>query len=114
MIGIDATDAIRASAKTGIGIDDVLQAIVDKIPPPRGDRDAPLKAMLVDSWYDPYLGVVILIRVIDGSIRKGQNIQFMQAGTQHLVDRVGCMRPKIEQLSELAAGEIGFITAQIK
>ena len=92
----------------------MLQAIVDKIPPPKGDRDAPLKAMLVDSWYDPYLGVVILIRVIDGVIKKGQQIQFMAAGTTHLVDRVGCMRPKIEQLPELAAGEIGFITAQIK
>ncbi|MEO7654758.1 MAG: translation elongation factor 4, partial [Sphingomicrobium sp.] len=114
IIGLDASEAVLASAKTGIGITEVLQAIVDKIPPPSGDRDAPLKAMLVDSWYDPYLGVVILIRVIDGVIRRGQQIQFMAAGTTHLVDRVGCMRPKIEQLPELAAGEIGFITAQIK
>ena len=88
----------------GIGIDEVLQAIVDKIPPPKGDRDAPLKAMLVDSWYDPYLGVVILVRVIDGVIRKGQQIKFMAAGTTHLVDRVGCFRPKIEQLQELGRG----------
>ncbi len=114
IIGLDASEAVLASAKSGIGIDEVLQAIVDKIPSPKGDRDAPLKAMLVDSWYDPYLGVVILVRVMDGVIKKGQQIKFMAAGTTHLVDRVGCMRPKIEQLQELAAGEIGFITAQIK
>ncbi|WP_426692880.1 translation elongation factor 4 [Sphingomonas sediminicola] len=114
IIGLDASEAVLASAKSGIGIDEVLQAIIDKIPPPKGDRDAPLKAMLVDSWYDPYLGVVILVRVMDGVLKKGQQIKFMAAGTTHLVDRVGCMRPKIEQLQELAAGEIGFITAQIK
>ena len=106
--------AVLTSAKTGIGIDEVLEAIVARIPPPKGDRDAPLKAMLVDSWYDPYLGVVILIRVVDGTIRKGQQIRFMQAGTAHLVDRVGAFRPKIEQMDALQAGEIGFITAQIK
>ncbi|HET9640429.1 MAG TPA: translation elongation factor 4 [Allosphingosinicella sp.] len=106
--------AVLTSAKTGIGIAEVLEAIVTRIPPPKGDRDAPLKAMLVDSWYDPYLGVVILVRVIDGSIRKGQNVAFMAAGTTHLVDRVGAFRPKIEPLPELGAGEIGFITAQIK
>jgi GTP-binding protein LepA len=114
IIGLDASDAVLASAKTGIGIEEVLQAIVDKIPPPRGDGTAPTKAMLVDSWYDPYLGVVILVRVIDGCLRKGQQIKFMQAGTTHLVDRVGVFRPKIEHLSELGPGEIGFITAQIK
>src|SRR5881409_1202784 len=114
IIGLDASEAVLASAKTGVGIEQVLNAIVAKIPPPKGDRDAPLKAMLVDSWYDPYLGVVILIRVIDGAIRKGQNVKFMAGGTEHLVDRVGAFRPKIEQLPELAAGEIGFITAQIK
>ncbi len=114
IIGLDASNAIMTSAKSGIGIEDVLDAIIERIPPPKGDRDAPLKAMLVDSWYDPYLGVVILIRVIDGVIRKGQEVQFMAAGTKHLVDRVGCMRPKMEILSEIAAGEIGFITAQIK
>src|ERR1700760_746415 len=91
-----------------------IEAIVGLIPPPKGDAEAPLKAMLVDSWYDPYLGVVILIRMIDGIIRKGQQIRFMAAGTTHLVDRVGVFRPKIEQLNQLAAGEIGFITAQIK
>ncbi|WBO23157.1 translation elongation factor 4 [Sphingomonas abietis] len=114
IIGLPADDAVLASAKSGIGIDEILDAIVARIPPPKGDADAPLKAMLVDSWYDPYLGVVILIRVIDGSIRKGQLIKFMNAGTTHLIDRVGCFRPKIELLPDLGPGEIGFITAQIK
>ncbi len=114
IIGLDASEAVLASAKSGIGIEDILEQLVAKIPPPGGDRDAPLQAMLVDSWYDPYLGVVILVRVIDGVLTKGQRIKFMAQGTEHLVDRVGCMRPKIEQLPELAAGEIGFITAQIK
>jgi GTP-binding protein LepA len=114
VIGLDASEAVLASAKSGIGIDEILEAIVAKIPPPKGDRAAPLKAMLVDSWYDPYLGVVILVRVIDGVLKKGQQVKFMIGGTEHLIDRVGCMRPKIEQLSELGPGEIGFITAQIK
>ena len=114
IIGIDASEAVLTSAKSGIGIAEVLEAIVTKIPPPKGDRDAPLKAMLVDSWYDPYLGVVILVRVIAGTITKGLAVKFMQGGTEHLIDRVGCMMPKITQLPELAAGEIGFITAQIK
>ncbi|HEX8241042.1 MAG TPA: translation elongation factor 4 [Allosphingosinicella sp.] len=114
IVGLPADDAVLTSAKTGIGIAEVLEAIVTRIPPPQGDCEAPLKAMLVDSWYDPYLGVVILVRVIDGSIRKGQNVSFMAAGTTHLVDRVGAFRPKIEQMAELTAGEIGFITAQIK
>src|SRR5437762_1975962 len=114
IIGLDASGAVLASAKTRIGIEQVLDAIVAKIPPPKGDRTAPLKAMLVDSWYDPYLGVVILVRVVEGVLKKGQQIKFMQHGTLHLVDRVACMRPKLEQLTELAAGEIGIITAQIK
>ncbi|HEU0134826.1 MAG TPA: GTP-binding protein, partial [Allosphingosinicella sp.] len=101
IVGLPADDAVLTSAKSGIGIDEVLEAIVTRIPPPSGDRDAPLKAMLVDSWYDPYLGVVILIRVVDGTIRKGQQIRFMQAGTAHLVDRVGVFRPKIEPLDTL-------------
>jgi GTP-binding protein LepA len=114
IVGLPADDAVMTSAKSGIGIEEVLEAIVTRIPPPKGDRDAPLKAMLVDSWYDPYLGVVILIRVIDGAIRKGQHVKFMAQGSQHLIDRVGAFRPKIEQMSELGPGEIGFITAQIK
>ncbi len=114
IIGLPADNAVLTSAKSGIGIDDVLEAIVTRIPPPKGDPNAPLQAMLVDSWYDPYLGVVILVRIMDGVLKKGQQIKFMQAGTTHLVDRVGCMRPKIENLAELGPGEIGFITAQIK
>lgn len=114
IIGIDASEAVMASAKSGIGIDEVLEAIVTKIPPPKGERDAPLKAMLVDSWYDPYLGVVILVRVIDGVIKKGLQVKFMQGGTEHLIDRVGAFTPKRIDLPELGPGEIGFITAQIK
>ena len=114
IVGLPADDAVLTSAKTGIGIGEVLEALVARISPPSGDEDAPLKAMLVDSWYDPYLGVVILIRVIDGTIRKGQQVKFMAAGTTHLVDRVGVFRPKIEVMPSLGPGEIGFITAQIK
>ncbi|NBC88877.1 MAG: elongation factor 4, partial [Alphaproteobacteria bacterium] len=114
IIGLDASDAVLTSAKSGIGIEDVLEAIVQRIPPPTGTREAPLKASLVDSWYDPYLGVVILVRVLEGVLTKGLNIRFMQGGTQHLVDRVGCFNPKRTDLPELAPGEIGFITAQIK
>ncbi|WCT78153.1 translation elongation factor 4 [Novosphingobium humi] len=114
VIGLDASEAVLASAKSGIGIEEILEAVVKKIPAPKGDRDAPLKAMLVDSWYDPYLGVVILVRVIDGVIKKGLQVKFMQGGTEHLIDRVGCFTPKREELAELAPGEIGFITAQIK
>ncbi|MBK8628704.1 MAG: elongation factor 4 [Sphingomonadales bacterium] len=114
IIGLPADDAVLASAKSGIGIDDILEAIVKRIPAPKGDASAPLKAMLVDSWYDPYLGVVILVRIIDGVLKKGMAVKFMQAGTTHLIDRVGCMRPKIDNLPDLGPGEIGFITAQIK
>ena len=114
LIGLSTEHAVLASAKSGIGIDEILEAVVKHIPPPKGDIDAPLKAMLVDSWYDPYLGVVILVRVIDGVLKKGQQIKFMEAGTVHLVDRVGAFRPKIDVLPDLGPGEIGFITAQIK
>ena len=114
VIGLDASEAVLTSAKSGIGIEDVLEAVVAKIPPPKGNRDAALKASLVDSWYDPYLGVVILVRVIDGVITKGLNVKFMQGGTQHLIDRVGCFTPKRADLPEIGPGEIGFITAQIK
>ncbi|MBX7534118.1 translation elongation factor 4 [Qipengyuania sp. GH1] len=114
IIGLDASDAVLTSAKSGIGIEETLEALVQRIPAPTGDREAPLKAMLVDSWYDPYLGVVILVRVMDGVIKKGLNVKFMQGGTQHLIDRVGCFTPKRTDLPELGPGEIGFITAQIK
>ncbi len=114
IIGLDASNAVLTSAKSGIGIAEVLEAVVTRIPPPKGDRAAPLKAMLVDSWYDPYLGVVILVRVIDGVIKKGLKVKFMAGETEHLIDRTGCFTPKIEQLEELGPGEIGFITAQIK
>ncbi|MBB3035147.1 translation elongation factor 4 [Alteriqipengyuania lutimaris] len=120
IVGIQATGtwqnggAVLTSAKSGIGVEDVLEAIVARIPPPQGDRDAPLTASLVDSWYDPYLGVVILVRVIDGVLRKGLNVKFMQGGTEHLIDRVGAFTPKRIDLTEIGPGEIGFITAQIK
>ena len=120
IVGIQATGtwqnggAVLTSAKSGIGVEDVLEAIVARIPPPTGDRDAPLTASLVDSWYDPYLGVVILVRVIDGVLKKGLNVKFMQGGTQHLIDRVGAFTPKRVDLTEIGPGEIGFITAQIK
>ncbi len=114
IIGLPADEAVLASAKSGIGIEECLEAIVAKIPPPKGDATAPLVAMLVDSWYDPYLGVVILVRVVDGVLKKGQQIKFMQAGTTHLIDRVGCFTPKRTDLVEIGPGEIGFITAQIK
>jgi len=114
VIGIDASDAVMCSAKSGIGIEDVLEAIVTRLPAPKGDPDAPLKAMLVDAWYDPYLGVVLLVRVFDGVLKAGQRIKMMQHGTTHLVDRVGVFLPKNTPVDQLAAGEVGFITAQIK
>ena len=114
VIGIDASDAVLISAKTGQGIEDVLEAIVPRLPPPTGDREAPLKAMLVDSWYDAYLGVVVLIRVIDGVLRKGDRIKMMQTGAVYPVDRVGVFTPKMVQTDVLGPGEIGFLTASIK
>jgi len=114
VIGIDASDAIEASAKTGQGIHEVLEAIVHRLPPPKGDRDAPLKALLVDAWYDPYLGVVVLVRVIDGVLKVGQTVRMMQKGSTHKLDRVGVFRPKQTDTPDLGPGEIGFITAQIK
>jgi GTP-binding protein LepA len=114
VIGLDASDAVEISAKTGIGIEDVLEAIVTRLPPPKGDADAPLKAMLVDSWYDSYLGVVVLVRVIDGTLKKGQKVKLMSTDTVHLIDRVGIFRPKQDLTGALHPGEIGFFTAAIK
>lgn len=114
VIGLDASESIAVSAKTGLNIQSVLEAIVERLPSPHGNKDKPLKAMLVDSWYDSYLGVVVLIRVIDGVIMKGQKIRLMQAGSTHLVERVGIFRPKQEMLNELGPGEVGFFTAAIK
>ena len=115
VVGIDATDAIEASAKTGLGIHEVLEAIVRRLPPPAtGDAAGPLRALLVDSWYDAYLGVIILVRVVDGTLKKGMPIQMMAAGTSHKVDTVGIFSPKTEPVAELGPGEIGFITAAIK
>ena len=114
VIGIDASQAVPISAKTGLGIDLVLEAIVTRLPPPHGDAAAPLKALLVDSWYDAYLGVVVLVRVIDGSLRKGQKILMMGTDAHYEVDRIGVFRPKMQDAAALGPGEMGFITAQIK
>ncbi|QPM92116.1 Elongation factor 4 [Pseudooceanicola algae] len=114
VIGIDASNAMLVSAKSGVGIKETLEAIVHRLPPPTGDRDAPLKAMLVDSWYDPYLGVVVLVRIMDGVLKKNDRVRFMQNGTIHQVDRIGVFRPAMQNVEALEPGEIGFITAQIK
>jgi GTP-binding protein LepA len=114
VIGLDASHAVLASAKSGIGIDDVLEALVARLPAPKGDGAAPLKALLVDSWYDPYLGVVILVRVKDGVLRKDQKLKMWATGAVHEVDRVGIFTPKMQSVDELGPGEVGFITAGIK
>ena len=114
VIGIDASEAIQVSAKTGVGIKETLEAIVSHLPAPTGEREAPLKAMLVDSWYDSYLGVVVLVRVMDGKLKKGERIKMLSNGSTHHVDRIGVFRPQMEQVEALEAGEIGFITASIK
>ncbi|MGQ7790880.1 translation elongation factor 4 [Faunimonas sp. B44] len=114
VIGLDASDAVMISAKTGLGVDEVLEAIVHRLPPPKGDPNGPLKAMLVDSWYDAYLGVMVLVRIIDGSLRKGQRIRMMRTGAVYDIDRVGVMTPGLLVTDELGAGEIGVFTASIK
>ena len=114
VIGIEASDAIRVSAKTGIGIKETLEAIVAKLPAPTGDREAPLQAMLVDSWYDSYLGVVVLVRVMHGLLKKGDRVKMISNSSVHYVDRIGVFRPEMEDIKELGPGEIGFITASIK
>ncbi|MDR0968557.1 MAG: translation elongation factor 4, partial [Holosporaceae bacterium] len=114
VIGLDCSDAIQVSAKLGIGIEDVLEAIVKRLPPPTGDKDAPLKALLVDSWYDPYMGVVALVRVKDGSIKPGVKIRLMAAGIVCSVEKVGAFKPKPTEVAELKTGEIGYVVAGIK
>ncbi|MEK9992480.1 MAG: translation elongation factor 4, partial [Paracoccaceae bacterium] len=114
VIGLDASEAIEVSAKSGIGIGETLEAIVNKLPAPTGDVDAPLKAMLVDSWYDAYLGVVVLVRIMDGKMQKGDRVKMMSNGTLHTIDRIGVFKPQMENVDCLYPGEIGFITASIK
>ena len=115
VIGIDASGAIECSAKSGIGIEEVLEAIVKDLPPPEfGDPNAPLKAMLIDAWYDTYMGVVVLFRVMEGTVKKAMRIRTMNTGASYTVDKVGCFRPKPEDLKEIGPGEVGFLTASIK
>jgi GTP-binding protein LepA len=114
VIGIDASNAIPISAKTGVGIPDVLEAIVHRLPAPKGDRNGTLKALLVDSWYDAYLGVIVLVRIVDGTLKEGDRIQMMGTGAVYDVDRVGVFTPKKVEVDELGPGEIGFLTASIK
>ncbi|MBT3401541.1 MAG: elongation factor 4, partial [Rhodospirillaceae bacterium] len=114
VIGLDAADAVMMSAKTGLGVDEVLESIVTRMPPPEGEADSELQALLVDSWYDPYLGVVALVRVKHGQLKKGQKIRMMSTGIAYSVDRVGVFTPARTEIPELGPGEIGFITAQIK
>jgi len=114
VIGIDASEALEVSAKSGLGIQETLEAIVEKLPPPKGDKNSPLKAMLVDSWYDAYLGVVVLVRVMDGVLGKGDKVKMFSNGSVHTVDRIGFFRPEMQPTEQLGPGEIGFITASIK
>jgi GTP-binding protein LepA len=114
VIGLDASRAIAISAKTGANVAAVLEAIVERLPPPRGERAAPLKALLIDSWYDAYLGVVVLVRIVDGTLAKGQRVKLMASGGNYQVERVGIFRPKQETVPELGPGEVGFFTAAIK
>lgn len=114
VIGLDASDAVECSAKTGVGIPEVLEAIVTRLPPPKGDPNAPLKALLVDAWYDAYLGVVVLVRIFDGSLKAGQQVRMMQTGATHRIDKVGVFTPKATDVEYLGPGEVGFFTASIK
>ena len=114
VIGLDTSDAVMISAKTGLGIEGVLEALVERLPPPEGEPEAPLKALLVDSWYDAYLGVMVLVRVMDGALRKGQKVRFLSTGAVHDVDRVGVFTPKGLLVDQLGPGEMGFITAGMK
>ncbi|MEJ7622676.1 MAG: translation elongation factor 4 [Pyrinomonadaceae bacterium] len=114
IIGLDASEAVLTSAKTGIGIEEVLEAVVAKVPPPKGDKNAPLKALIFDSWYDSYRGVIVLFRVIDGTLKKGTKIRFFNTGREYLVETIGVNRPRPTPIGELGPGEVGFLTASIK
>lgn len=114
LIGLDASDAVLASAKSGLGIHEVLEAIVTRLPAPKGDVNAPLKALLVDAWYDAYLGVVVLVRIFDGTLKAGQQVRMMQTGATHRIDKVGVFTPKATDVDQLGPGEVGFFTASIK
>ncbi len=114
IIGLDASDAVLTSAKTGIGIEEVLEAIVARIPAPQGDPNAPLKALIFDSWYDSYRGVIVLFRVIEGTIKKGTKIRFFNTGREYLIETIGVNRPRPTPIDKLSVGEVGFITASIK
>ncbi len=114
VIGIDASEAIEVSAKTGIGIEELLESLIEQVPPPVGDAEAPLQALIVDSWFDNYLGVVSLIRIVEGTVRKGDKIRVMSTGGVHQVDQVGVFQPKRVTLSQLGPGEVGFLVASVK
>ena len=114
VIGLDAEGALEVSAKTGQGVEEVMEALIERLPPPKGDAEAPLKAMLVDSWYDAYLGVVVLVRVIDGEIRRGMKVRMMGTGAVHQIDEVGVFTPKLAKVDRLGPGSIGYIAASIK
>src|SRR5215470_8336773 len=114
VIGIQAKDAVRASAKTGEGVDDILEAVIRRIPPPTGDPQAPLKALIIDSWFDNYVGVVMLVRLVDGTIRPKDRLLLMSTQALHLCEQVGVFTPKGQQRERLAAGEVGFVIAGVK
>ncbi|MDQ5882386.1 MAG: GTP-binding protein LepA, partial [Pseudomonadota bacterium] len=111
VIGIDASEAVLASAKTGLGVEDILEAVIARIPPPKGDPDAPLKALIIDSWFDNYVGVVSLVRVVNGTLKVGEKMKVMSTGRSHEIDKLGRFTPKSVSLPELSAGEVGFVIA---
>ena len=114
IIGIDTINTVSVSAKTGNGIEEVIKNLISLLPPPKGSTKSPLRALLVDSWYDTYLGVMVLVRVVDGVLKKGERIKLLLSDSEYQIEKVGVFRPKPEELNELKAGEVGFITANIK
>src|SRR6201990_1237268 len=114
VIGIDATDAVHCSAKTGLGVEDVLESLIAKVPPPKGDTAAPLQALIIDSWFDNYVGVVMLVRIVNGTLKPKDKIKMMATGSQQLVEQVGVFTPRSVQLQQLTAGQVGFVIAGIK